>query len=152
MQDGMKICIICSAGGHLREAMQLESVFDKREHFFVTFNRRDAIDALKGKKTYFINDPKRNPLKAAVNFFKALSIYLKERPRVIISTGAGMAIPFCYIGKALGSKIVYIESMAAVVRPSLTGKTIYPIADMFIVQWAALKRFYPKAAYGGTII
>ncbi len=148
----MKICIIASAGGHLTEILQAREAFERHEHFFVTFERRDAKDKLMREKKYFISDPKRNPLKFALNFFQSLNIFLKERPDVIISTGAGMAIPMLYLGKMFGRKIIYIESMAAVYGPSLAGRAAYPIADLFIIQWKELSKFYPRAKYGGLLI
>jgi len=148
----MKICIICSAGGHLTEVMRLKKIFDKYPHFFVTFKRKDIETRLSRKKIYFITDPKRNPFKLLYNFFQSFSLFLKEKPDLIISTGAGVVIPFCYIGKFFGSKIIFIETLAAIFKPSFSGKLIYPIADLFIVQWKKLLKFYPKAVYGGTLI
>lgn len=148
----MKVCIIASAGGHLTEVLQVNSTYSKYEHFYVTFKRKDIKDKLRNEKVYFINDPKRNPLKFLYNFFQSLRIFLKERPDLIISTGAGMAIMFCYIAKLFGKKVIFIESLAAVDTPSFSGKFIYPISDLFIVQWEKLLKFYPKAIYGGTLI
>lgn len=148
----MKICIISSAGGHLAEALRLREAFEKHRHFFVTFGRKDAVEKLAGEKKYFVSDPKRNPIKFVFNFFQSLRILLKENPDTIISTGAGMAIPMLYLGKMFGKKIIYVESMAAVCKPSFTGRVVYLIADLFIIQWKELSRFYPKAKYGGTLI
>lgn len=147
----MKICIISSAGGHLKEILQIRKVFERHEHFFVTFNREDAKAPLKNKRKYFVNDPKRNPFKMVLNLFQSVRIFLKEMPDLVISTGAGMAIPTCFISKIFGKKIIFIESMAAVYRPSFSGRMVYPISDLFIIQWRSLKKFYPKAVYGGIL-
>jgi UDP-N-acetylglucosamine:LPS N-acetylglucosamine transferase len=148
----MKICIACSAGGHLIEALQFLPTIEKYDYFFITFKRKQSFELLKNEKVYFVNDPKRNPLKLIKNFFQSFKILLKEKPDVIISTGAASAVPTCYIGKIFGSKIVFIESLAAVDRPSLSGRFAYFIADLFIVQWKNLLKFYKKAIYGGQLI
>lgn len=136
----------------MTEVLQVEAVFKKYKHFFVTFKRKDIETKLKNKRVYFINDPKRDPLKFLYNFFQSLRIFLKEKPDLIISTGAGMAIMFCYIAKFFGKKIIFIESLAAVVAPSFSGRFIYPITDLFIVQWRKLLKFYPRAIYGGALL
>jgi UDP-N-acetylglucosamine:LPS N-acetylglucosamine transferase len=148
----MKICIACSAGGHLVEVMQLYPLIKNYPHFFITFKREQSKELLKNKKAYFVIDPKRNLFKLLLNFFQVFRILIKEKPKVIISTGAASAIPACFIGKLLGSKVIFIESLAAVDRPSLSGRFAYLVADLFIVQWENLLKFYKKAIYGGKII
>ena len=75
----------------------------------------------------------------------------KERPDLIISTGAAVAVPFFYLGKLLGAKTMYIEIFDRIDSPTLTGKLVYPVTDRFIVQWEELKRVYPKAINLGSI-
>ena len=78
-------------------------------------------------------------------------MFLRTRPDVVISTGAGVAIATCYIAKLFGKRIVYVEDWCQVERPGLTGRIIYPIADLFIIQRESLRRFYPKAVFGGEL-
>jgi UDP-N-acetylglucosamine:LPS N-acetylglucosamine transferase len=148
----MKICIACSAGGHLVEVMQLYPLIKNYSHFFITFKREQSKELLKNKKTYFVVDPKRNPFKFLVNFLQVFRILVREKPSVIISTGAAVAVPACFIGKLLGSRIIFIETLAAVDVPSLSGRLIYPISNLFIVQWKNLLKFYKKAIYGEQLI
>jgi len=148
----MKICLVCSAGGHLTELIQLKEVYEQYDHFFITLKRQDAIDLAKKEKIYFISDPERNPIKFIANLFQSFWILIKEKPNIILSTGAGMAIPVCYIGKIFRSKIIFIESFCRIKEPSLTGKIIYPIADLFLVQWREqLKKYGNKAIYSGSV-
>ena len=74
------------------------------------------------------------------------------RPKYIVTTGAHTAGPMCCIGKLLGSKIIFIETMANINTKTTTGKYIYKFADLFIVQWEDMLKVYPKAVYGGWII
>ena len=77
--------------------------------------------------------------------------YIKIRPKVIITTGTHTAGPMCCIGKLLGSKVIYIETLANSKTKTATGRLIYHIADLFIVQWEDMLKLYPKAKYGGWI-
>lgn len=86
-----------------------------------------------------------------INSIQAFFILLKIKPELIVSTGAGIAIPTCILGKILGKKIVFIESFARIDFPSRTGKFMYKVADIFIVQHKSLLKYYPKAIYGGWI-
>lgn len=148
----MKIGITCSAGGHLIEALQLLPLFKNHDIFFITIRRVQTQQLLKRYKVFFVVDPKRSPIKLLINLVQSFQILLRERPKVMISTGAGVAVPVCYIGKLIGSKVVFIETLAAVYKPSLAGRFIYPIADLFIIQWKHLLKFYKKAVYGGQLI
>ena len=85
------------------------------------------------------------------NTFLAFKIIKKERPDVIISSGAAVAVPFFYIGKLFGSKTVYIEVFDRIDAPTMTGKLVYPVTDRFIVQWEEMKKVYPKAINLGGI-
>ena len=133
----------------MTELQQLKGFYEKTNHFFVTFKRPNSLELGKKEKSYFLTDPKRNPLLLLQNFFESLSIFLKEKPRVIVSTGAGVAVPMCYIGKLFGAKIIFIESYCRITGPSFSGRVIYPISDLFLVQWKPLKKFYPNAKFLG---
>ena len=107
------------------------------------------------KVSYLIYGTKHNmlvyPFKLIANCFKSLYLYIKIRPKVIITTGAHTAGPMCCIGKIFGSKIVYIETFANIHSKTITGKLVYKFADLFIVQWEEMLSIYPKAIYGGQI-
>ena len=85
------------------------------------------------------------------NFIYSLYIFLKERPDIIISTGALSVIPTFFIGKLFKKKLVFIESFAKIESPTKTGKLLYKFTDVFIVQWSEMKKIYPNAIYLGSI-
>ena len=146
----MKICLAASKGGHYFQMQELTKKinFEKFQSFFLTFQRED-IEV--NPNTYFVTDPKRNPFRFFLNFLQSLRVMLKERPEIIISTGAGVTILPCYIVKLLGGKVIYIESFSRGWNPSVSGRIIYPIADLFFVQWEELKSKYPKAIFAGRL-
>lgn len=149
----MKICLICSAGGHLTQLLQLEELWGRYDSFFVTHKKEITRDLPKRHKTYFIKDPGRNPLYFLINFLQSFFTLLTEKPNIIITNGGGVAVPMSYLGKLFGKKIIFIESFSRVENPSVTGKLLYPIADLFLVQWKfLLKKYGPKAKYGGRVI
>jgi len=150
----MKICITCSPGGHLAEVLKILPILDNHAVFFYTIDVQSAKKTLRHNRSYFVSNPVKNPFKHIVNFFYSLRVIFVEKPRVIISSGAGVTIPITFLSKILfGSKIIYLECSAQVYKPSLTGRLVYTIADLFFVQWKYLLKFYKeKAVYGGRLL
>ena len=150
-----KICFTASSGGHLEEVSKLAVIQEKYESFLVT-EKNDFMVQTFCKNVYFVNQINRKEAFFFVKFFyvcfQSLHILIKEKPDTIISTGALTTYPLCLFGKIMGKKIVYIESFARVDTASLTGKFMYRIADLFIVQWEEMLEIFPKAIYGGGIL
>ena len=148
----MKICLVGSSGGHLAHLNMLKPFWKDEERFWVTFDKEDARSILKDEKMYSCHFPTNRNLKNLIkNTFLAIKVLKKEKPDVIISSGAAVAVPFFYIGKLFGAKTVYIEVFDRIDKPTVTGKLVYPVTDMFIVQWEEMKKVYPKAINLGSI-
>lgn len=142
----MKVCLVGSSGGHLTHLYMLKPFWEKKERFWVTFDKEDARSILKDEKMYSCYYPTNRNLKNLFrNTYVAIKVLLEEKPDLIISTGAAVAVPFFYIGKLLGAKLIYIEVYDRVDHYTVTGKLVYPIVDKFIVQWDEMKKVYPKA-------
>ena len=149
---GIKLCVTCSGGGHWLEAERAASLLDC-ERYYVTFYTPRLEQERRTKRIYFVaHASRRHPLLFLVNAWQSLRILLRERPDVILSTGADVAVATCLLGKLLGAKLVFVESGGNVYTPSLTGRLMYPIADLFLVQWAPLRQRFPKAVVGGPLL
>jgi UDP-N-acetylglucosamine:LPS N-acetylglucosamine transferase len=146
----MKICIVSSSGGHLTEVRALLPIYREHEHFSV-LNERIPLPADMRDRTIFIRHSERDWL-TLWNAFEALAILRRERPSVLISTGAGPIVPFAVIAKLFGIPVIFIETLTRISEPSLTGKLMYRLADRFFYQWPSLERFFPNGTYGGPLI
>ena len=148
----MKICLVGSSGGHLTHLYQLNKFWKNKNRFWVTFDKEDARSILENEKVYNCYYPTNRNLKNLIrNTFVALKVLKKERPDIIISSGAAIAVPFFYLGKIFGAKTVYIEVFDRIDKPTLTGKLVYPVTDKFIIQWEEMKKVYKKAENFGSI-
>lgn len=153
-----KVLFISSTGGHLSELLQLAPLFKKYDYHIIT-EKDESNESLKnkyGEKISFLPYGTRSKIfqyifKYTAVCFKSLYYYFKIKPKVIITTGTHTAGPMCILGKIFGSKIIYIETFANRNKKTATGRLIYPIADLFIVQWEEMLKLYPKAVYGGSI-
>lgn len=150
----MKICMVASSGGHWEELMCLKDITKDFDAFFVTEEGGQADDS-KFENIVRVPQINRHEKGFLRHFLKlvltASKIIKKEKPDVIITTGALICVPFCYIAKLKRKKIVYIESFARVHEKSLSGKLVHPIADKFLVQWEPLLKLYPKAEFFGGV-
>ena len=148
----MKVCLVGSSGGHLTHLYMLKPFWEDKERFWVTFDKEDARSLLQEEKMYPCYYPSNRNIKALIiNTFKAIKILSKEKPDLIISSGAAVAVPFFYIGKIIGAKTIYIEVFDRIDKPTLSGKMVYPVTDRFIVEWEEMKKVYPKAINLGSI-
>lgn len=147
-----KICLVGSSGGHLTHLYMLKPFWNEQERFWVTFDKADARSLLKDERMYPCHYPTNRNIKNLIrNTVLAWKVLRKEKPDLIISSGAAVAVPFFYLGKLLGAKTIYIEVFDRIDKPTLTGKLVYPITDKFIVQWEEMKQVYPKAENLGSI-
>lgn len=151
-KKGVLICIACSTGGHLVEARQFAPIYEKYDHFYFTFSGGVADQMKKTERVRTIpNIVRRNPVSWIVGAVLSAYIATVEKPDVIISTGAGIVVFFCVFAKLLGAKLIFIESMAKIKKPTLTARFLYPFADLFFVQWPGLLKYFPKAQFAGRL-
>lgn len=152
-----KVMFISSTGGHLEELLRLKPLFENYDYSLVTEKTKSNLNLKnKYKNVSFLVYGTKDHLfsylfKFAFNCFKSIGLYIKYRPKYIVTTGTHTAVPMCYIGKLFRSKIIFIETFANRETKTLAGKLVYPIADKFIVQWEDMLKLYPKAECWGWI-
>ena len=150
--SNVKICFVGSSGGHLAHLYMLKPFWKDVDRFWCTFDKEDARSLLTGEKFYSVYYPSNRSIKALIiNTYRAIRILRKEKPNLIITSGAAPAIPFFYIGKLMGAKTIYIEVFDRIDKPTISGKLCYPVTDRFIVQWKEMKQIYPKSINLGSI-
>ena len=152
MNKKLKVCLVGSSGGHLTHLYMLKPFCENKDRFWVTFDKEDARSLLGEEVFYPLYFPSNRSLKALViNTWRALKIIPKERPDLIITSGAAGAVPFFYVGKLFGAKTIYIEVFDRIDAPTISGKLCYPVTDKFIVEWDEMLNVYPKAENLGSI-
>ncbi|NEG79200.1 PssD/Cps14F family polysaccharide biosynthesis glycosyltransferase [Bifidobacterium avesanii] len=147
-----KICLVGSSGGHLTHLVMLKPLWSKCNRFWVTFDKEDANSALKGEQVYHCYFPtNRNMRNLIRNTVLAWKILRREKPDLIVSSGAAVAVPFFWLGKLFGAKTIYIEVFDRIDKPTLTGRLVSPVTDRFIVEWDEMTKVYPRAINLGSI-
>lgn len=150
----MKICFTASSGGHLEEIMQLKEIAQLYDSFLIT-EKNEFQNCKMCKKKYFVRKTDRKEKLFLLHYLSVFKntyfIIKREKPNLIISTGALITFPVCLWGRMRGAKVIYIESFARVSTLSLTGKFMRKIADLYIVQSETLLKYCPEAVYVGSL-
>lgn len=143
-----KICIVCSGGGHLAECMLITEGL-KYDKYFVTFYSPHLQETLRNHRYYIVINPYRNVFRFIINFCQSLRIFFKERPDFVITNGASVVICTCLIAKLLRKKVIFVTPAAGPFTPCATGRFVCRFADLFIVSWKPLLRYYKNGIYVG---
>jgi len=150
--DRADVLLVCSTGGHLQQLLALRPVWEPYSHVWVTFDKSDSRSLLRDERVVFAHSPTNRNLKNLLrNLVLAWRTFGRVRPRVVVTTGAGVAVPFAWIGRLRRVRIVYIESFTRIEGPSLTGRLVGPLAHRSYVQWPEMARIVPRARYAGNV-
>ncbi len=149
-----RVCIVASSGGHLAQLHCLDAWWSRHERVWVTFDKPDAVSLLKDERVYWGHHPtNRNLGNAARNTLLAFKVLWREQPDILVSNGAGIAVPFFWVGKLLfGCKTVYIEVYDRIDSPTVSARLIRPVLDRMVVQWDEQKAFYPEGINLGSVL
>jgi len=146
------VLLVCSTGGHLLQLVALRDCWRRFERAWVTFDKSDARSLLADERVYFAHGPtNRNVKNMLRNVLVAWRVVRDVRPQVVLTTGAGVAVPFAWVARLRGAKVVYVESLARIDGPSLTYRLIAPIAARRYVQWPELAEALPGARFAGNV-
>jgi len=154
MKKKIKICLTCSAGGHLHQLrLATKDINLPADYYWVLYETIHTKKFAEGKDCYFIrNFQPTEKYTFIINSIQSFFILLKKRPDIIISTGAGVAVPTIFLGKKLfKSKIIFICSAANVTEPSRTPIWVYKYSDLFLTQWEEMLQFFPNAINIGIL-
>lgn len=152
-EESVRILFVCSSGGHLTQLATMRPWWGNHRRRWVTFKLPDTEARLAGENTVWAHFPTtRNVGNLVRNTFLAVKTLAEGRPDVIISTGAGVAIPFFVLGRLMGVPTVYIEVIDRIDSPTVTGRVCQRLASVFCVQSKEQQRIYPGAEVIGALL
>ena len=149
----MRVCLAASAGGHLTQLLKLKHSWRQYEAVYVSTVPVVTKRLQQHGRTYIIGECNRNhPFKSILVLARCMRIAIKERPDVVISTGAMPAFLFCVAAKIIGAKIVWLDSIANTRKLSMSGQAVRYFADLFLTQWPAIAEKYKNVECVGTVV
>jgi UDP-N-acetylglucosamine:LPS N-acetylglucosamine transferase len=146
------LMLVCSSGGHLLQMLELRDAWGEGERVWITFDKADARSLLRSERVHYAFGPtNRNIPNLLRNIRLAARLVRRERPRALLTTGAGVAVPFAWIARLLRIPVIYIESFTRIEGMSLSGRMIKPIAARTYVQWPELAETSPRLHFAGNV-
>ena len=147
------VLVVCSSGGHLFDAVAIAPAWRDRTRAWVSFDKADVRSLLGGEHLYVAYGPtNRNIPNLLRNLRLAWRVVAETRPRVVVTTGAGVAVPFAWVARLRGARVVYVECAGRVDRPSLSARLIGPVATHQYAQWPDLADGWRRARYAGNVL
>lgn len=147
------VLLACSSGGHLLQLLALREVWEPYAHLWVTDDRSDTRSLLDGEPVVFAYWPTSRTLRTLPrNLALAWRVVRRARPAVVLTTGAGTAVPFAWIARLHGARVVHVETLTRIERPSLTCRLLAPIAARVYVQWPDLRGRVRGSRYAGSVL
>ncbi|MGB3187492.1 MAG: UDP-N-acetylglucosamine--LPS N-acetylglucosamine transferase [Ornithinimicrobium sp.] len=144
---------MASSGGHLAQLLTLRPWWSQRSRAWVTFELPDAVSQLDGERFYPAAYPTTRSIPNLLrNTILAVRVLHREKPDLIVSTGAGVALPFFVFGRALGVPTVYVEVYDRVDSATLTGRMCRPFTTLFLVQWESQLSLYRGSVLLGRLL
>lgn len=148
-----QVLFVCSSGGHLAQLHRLRSWWEHRRRTWVTFDTADATSLLADEDVVWAHHPTtRNIPNLLRNAMLAVEVLRRDRPDVVISDGAGVALPFFVVARLLGIPTVYLEVYDRIDSATLTGRLCAPFTDLMLVQWEEQLKHYDDAVLVGGLL
>ncbi|MGY5882439.1 glycosyltransferase [Modestobacter lacusdianchii] len=142
--DG-RVHLIASLGGHLELLHALAPALSDRSRVWIT-SEGSRADSLRrsGETVRVLPRLDRGSLRLST-LAAGVVLALRERPSLVVTSGAGLAVPFAVTARMLGARLVFVETMARVTTGSMSGRILSRLGADVIVQWPDLRRVYPRA-------
>jgi beta-1,4-N-acetylglucosaminyltransferase len=146
------LLLVCSSGGHLLQLHELRPAWEPFARTWVTFDKSDARSMLRDERVIHAFGPTNRSVPNLLrNLRLAWSVIRRERPEAMLTTGAGVAVPFAWVAKLHGIPVVYVESFTRIERLSLSGRMIAPVATRLYGQWPELAQQAPRVRFAGNL-
>jgi UDP-N-acetylglucosamine:LPS N-acetylglucosamine transferase len=147
------VLMVSTQGGHLAHLVALRTWWEARDRLWVCPDSPDVLDRLVGERIIRSYSPTtRNLPNLLRNSALAVRLLLRERPSLLVSAGAGVAVPFFVAAWLLRIPTVFIEVYDRVDTPTMTGRLCGPFTTRRIVQWQSQLEFYPDARLVGPLL
>lgn len=155
--EQVDVLLVCSTGGHLLQLLALREAWEDESRLWVTFDKSDARALLRTERVVYASGPTNRSfgLTAAANTLRNLRLAWRvvgrHRPAVVLTTGAGVAVPFAWVGRLRGARVVYVESFTRIDGPSFSCRLIAPVAARIYGQWPEFATAVRRARYAGNV-
>jgi len=147
------VLLVGSSGGHLAQLLALEPWYRGWDRCWVTFGTPDARSLLAGEDVVWAHHPTTRNIRNLVrNTLLAARVLRRRRVEAVVTTGAGVALPFVALARLRGIPTIYIEVYDRIDTATLTARLCRPFLSAMLVQWEEQRRMYPYATVVGNLL
>jgi UDP-N-acetylglucosamine:LPS N-acetylglucosamine transferase len=157
----MRILVAMGEGGHTKEVVTLIDMLGGGIAYGYLLVDDDLVSAAKIRRegpVYRVRRPRdkahrflRDASRTIQCGWQSLRVLRTFKPDAVLSTGPSVAVPVSLLARALGKRVIFVETGSRVTALSATGRIMYKVADLFFVQWPELLAAYPRAVYAGRL-
>lgn len=148
-----RVLLVGSSGGHLAQLWSLRPWWEQWQRTWVTFDTPDAISLLGAEEAVWAHHPTtRNVPNLLRNAGLAWRVMQRTRPDIVVSTGAGVALPFFVSARLMRIPTAYIEVYDRIDSATLTARLCRPFTSLMCVQWEEQRQQYPDAELIGVLL
>ena len=152
-RSGLSVLLVASSGGHLAQLLALRPWYGGRDRCWVTFDTPDACSVLAGEEVVWAYHPTtRNIRNLLRNAALAARLLRRRTVDAVVTTGAGVALPFVVLARLRGIPTVYIEVYDRLDTPTITARLCRPFLSAMLVQSEEQRRLYPEATVVGHLL
>ncbi|MFV2100629.1 UDP-N-acetylglucosamine--LPS N-acetylglucosamine transferase [Micromonospora sp. LOL_024] len=147
------LLLVSSSGGHLAQLLALRPWYETWRRCWVTFDTPEALSLLAGEEVVPAYHPTTRDLRNLLrNTVLAARLLRRRRVAAVVTTGAGVAVPFVVLARLRRIPTIYIEVYDRIDTPTLTARLCRPFLSVMLVQWEEQRRQYPEATVVGTLL
>lgn len=134
-----RVLAVASTGGHWIQLKRLQPAFAGAEMHYLTTNREHASEV--SGPLYAVEDANNQTrVRLLLMFIHVLWLVLRVRPHVVVSTGAAPGAAAIMLGKLLGARTIWVDSIANAEELSMSGRWVRHWTDLWLTQWPELAR------------
>jgi UDP-N-acetylglucosamine--N-acetylmuramyl-(pentapeptide) pyrophosphoryl-undecaprenol N-acetylglucosamine transferase len=137
--------LAASGGGHLDLLRRVGPVFAGVRRTWVTTPGQGADDLRQAGERVLTLPPFDRRNRGAGNLRRAVGLVIRERPELVVTSGAGVVVAFCAAARLAGARVLFAETMARVCDSSLSGRILARLAGLTLVQWPEMRAVHPRA-------
>lgn len=146
-----RILAIASGGGHWQQLMLMRPAFVEADTMFLTTlpGLPEQFDVM---RSAIVPDCNRNEkLQIIRSAWEILGHIWRFKPDVVISTGALPGVIAIAIGRAMGSRTIWVDSVANAEEMSMSGNLARRFAHLWMTQWEHVAE-KTGAEYAGAVL
>lgn len=157
----MRALVVLGEGGHTKEMIALVAMLGDDLDYAYLLVDDDTVSEAKVTRPgpiFRVKRPRgkehrhlRDALRTLHSAWQSARVLGQWRPDVVLSSGPSVAVPVCILARLRGTRVIFVETASRITELSLTGRLLYRVATLFLVQWPELSEKYPRAVYAGRL-